>query len=152
MRANQRGFLSFGKRSQSVFIHNDDMGGMPTHLKSHIFFLSPAHSPDALSWRRLSSQRSCSSRQLPVQSVVHHTNSWELEMTPASQLLEGRRRGGVWLCMWAMWLTGHEAGIVFNPGDKWTHRSSLCVVITVQHFCSNLSSKPTWGDLTHSHI
>lgn len=42
----------------------------------------------------------------PVQSVVQRANSWELEMTPASQLLQGRRgRGGVWLCMWAMWLS-----------------------------------------------
>lgn len=63
----------------------------------------------------------------PVQSVVRSANSWELEMTLASQLLQGRRgRGGVWwLCMWAMWQTGHEAEPLFNPEDKWMHPSSL---------------------------
>lgn len=36
-------------------------------------------------------------QQLLLQSAVHHSNSWEFEMAPASQLLEGRLRGGEWL-------------------------------------------------------
>lgn len=99
--------------SYSAFIH------VNTYI-SHIFY------PDALIWRWYSIKRCCSSQQLLVQALVRHSNSWELEMTPLCQLPEGRQRGGVWLCMWAMWLTGHEAGMVFN---KWTHQSLPLSVI-----------------------
>lgn len=34
------------------------------------------------------------------------------------------RAGVLWLCMWAMWQSGHEAEPVFNPEDKRMHPCS----------------------------
>lgn len=101
---------------------------MPEFLKSHMF--CPCGF-DALKWYR----RKCwhSPQQLPVQPMVRHSNSWELEMTPLCQLPEGRRRGGVTVYVSNVtdWAWGR---VVFNPKDKWTHHS-----VPVSHVALELS-------------